>query len=558
MPNLRHSRRNTVSRRIPYFVLMTVALLVAAAFVSRNSQIAPTAQAVSTTLVISQFQVAGASASDEFIELHNVSNSDFNLNGHRIVYRGATSMNDSATITSFTTDIIIPAGGYYLIAHINYDDSVAEDRTYGTVGNSGTLSGAAAGGGIAIRNGAENTGTILDSVGYGTTTNAFVETTATALPTANNSRARLLSGCQDTDNNANDFEGLTPSAPRNSATPVVTCTAPSSADLSATMTVFPRTTANIGALISWRTTVRNNGASDATGVTVTDTVPDNVTVTSISRTFPFTRSGNQITFQIGDLAAGEEASVGINARGAAAGTATNTATVAANESDPNSANNTASSSIEITAVVGVGQLFFRPGVTQGGCQNGGAVTGTIVLNGTSSGVTNVSLSDDDADNSAISSLPANVAIPAGQQSATFPITTNVVATTETATITAQTAGTTPVSQTITVRPIGITLLTLDQTSVAEGTTVNGTATLLCPASPGAIPVEVTIRLQGQPVSAGTTPTGLTPANPVVASGQQSVGFSFTAPSTAGTYIVRAATPGGASYSVTLQVGVFLD
>jgi predicted extracellular nuclease len=175
--------------------------------------------APSTTIVISQFQVAGGTAADEFVELHNVGSTSFDLNGHRLVYRSAAGTTDVA-IVNWAATTNIPAGGYYLIAHTSYDGTPAADLTF-NLGATGSF--AAAGGGFAIRNGAVNTGTIIDSVGYGTATNAFVEGAVETVPAANNSSARLNNGCTDTDNNANDFATLTPSAPRSSATTPVTC-----------------------------------------------------------------------------------------------------------------------------------------------------------------------------------------------------------------------------------------------------------------------------------------------------------------------------------------------
>jgi endonuclease G len=81
----------------------------------------------------------------------------------------------------------------------------------------------ATGGGLAIRNGALNTGIIIDSVGYGSATNAFIETAATAAPAANTGQARLNVACQDTDNNANDFLNVNPAQPRNSGTTPNVC-----------------------------------------------------------------------------------------------------------------------------------------------------------------------------------------------------------------------------------------------------------------------------------------------------------------------------------------------
>jgi endonuclease G len=75
----------------------------------------------------------------------------------------------------------------------------------------------AAGGGLAVRNGVLNSGVIYDSVGYGTATNAFIEGAPAAAPPTNTSQMRKSNGCQDTDNNANDFSIVNPSAPRNSS-----------------------------------------------------------------------------------------------------------------------------------------------------------------------------------------------------------------------------------------------------------------------------------------------------------------------------------------------------
>lgn len=184
------------------------------------------AQAVSASIVISQFQVAGASAADEFIELHNVGSTSFDLNGHRLVYRAAAGVSDVSLVT-WTTTTIIPAGGYYLAAAAmvgatpaGYDGEAAPDATFSHTGL-GALSGT--GGGLALRNGAANTGSIIDSVGYGTATNAFVEDTVTAAPAANLSKARKELGCQDTDNNSNDFETINPSTPRNTDSPMQLC-----------------------------------------------------------------------------------------------------------------------------------------------------------------------------------------------------------------------------------------------------------------------------------------------------------------------------------------------
>lgn len=175
---------------------------------------------VSPNFVVSQFQVAGGSANDEFIELHNISANAVDLNGYRVVYRSAGGTNDVA-FADWTTSTIVPAGGYYLIASTGYDGTITPNFTYNPTTCSCSMG--AAGGGIAIRSGALNSGVLIDSVGYGTATNAFVETAVTPAPAANAGQARLVNGCQDSDNNVNDFSTLNPAAPRNAATAPNTC-----------------------------------------------------------------------------------------------------------------------------------------------------------------------------------------------------------------------------------------------------------------------------------------------------------------------------------------------
>jgi hypothetical protein len=82
-----------------------------------ESEVNQTAEAnqVSPNLVVSQFQVAGGTSNNEFIELHNTSSSAVDLNGFRIVYRSTAGTND-VNFAEWTTSTNVPAGGYYLIA----------------------------------------------------------------------------------------------------------------------------------------------------------------------------------------------------------------------------------------------------------------------------------------------------------------------------------------------------------------------------------------------------------------------------------------------------------
>lgn len=181
-----------------------------------------TSLTVSPHLVISQFQAGGTNADDEFVEIHNTSLNPVDLNGYRVVYRSSAGTNDVGPLFAWTETTIIPAGGYYLIASNSYDEaSVVADKTWNTSACACSLSGT--NGGLAIRQGANNTGAIIDSVGWGAATNIFVETTTTSAAGNNNSKVRNNNGCSDSDNNSNDFATQTPSAPRNSSTTPFTC-----------------------------------------------------------------------------------------------------------------------------------------------------------------------------------------------------------------------------------------------------------------------------------------------------------------------------------------------
>ncbi|MEZ5427141.1 MAG: DNA/RNA non-specific endonuclease [Pyrinomonadaceae bacterium] len=205
---------------LPSFFALVIGLTLVFRPASAESEMPPAATLVSPDIVISQFQTAGGNANDEFIELHNTSGNSVDLNGYRLVYRSAGGVND-VLFVEWTTSTIIPAGGYYLITSSGYDGAVPGDITYdpGTC----TCAMSASGGGLAVRFGAVNTGVIIDSVGYGSATNAFIETAVTGAPPANSGQARAMTACQDTDDNSADFSTLTPSAPRNSSTTPNSC-----------------------------------------------------------------------------------------------------------------------------------------------------------------------------------------------------------------------------------------------------------------------------------------------------------------------------------------------
>ncbi len=136
-------------------------------------------------------------ASNEFVELVNAGSSAADVGGFKVAYRASAGSSDIslATIPAGTT---IPAGGFYLLAGSGYLGSHTPDQTFST-------SLAATGGGIAVR---DTGGVILDSVGYGDATNAFVEAHAATAPPATaapgSSSGRIPDG-HDTNDNSADF-----------------------------------------------------------------------------------------------------------------------------------------------------------------------------------------------------------------------------------------------------------------------------------------------------------------------------------------------------------------
>jgi len=115
------------------------------------------------------------------------------------------------------------------------------------------------------------------------------------------------------------------------------------ADLAITKTADP-IDAVIGEQVTYSLEVTNNGPDDATGVTVTDDLPEQVAFVSD------TCGGANAppwTWQIGDLGVGDTATCELTVTVVAAGEITNTSTVTGNEPDPDGSNNEASSTVTV-------------------------------------------------------------------------------------------------------------------------------------------------------------------------------------------------------------------
>jgi uncharacterized repeat protein (TIGR01451 family) len=131
---------------------------------------------------------------------------------------------------------------------------------------------------------------------------------------------------------------------------------PSGADLAITKSASRTVTS--GDQLTYTLTVTNKGPLDATGVTVTDSLPSSVHFNSVASTQgtcvrstttkPAPKDGT-VTCKLGNLANGAKATITIIVTATTPGTLTNTAGVSGTETDPDTTNN---SSTATTTVVG--------------------------------------------------------------------------------------------------------------------------------------------------------------------------------------------------------------
>jgi uncharacterized repeat protein (TIGR01451 family) len=96
--------------------------------------------------------------------------------------------------------------------------------------------------------------------------------------------------------------------------------------------------------------VVNQGASAATGLVVTDALPDGVTVQSMASTAGLcARDGSVVTCRLVSLSSGETATISIAVTPTISGTITNTASVVANEPDPDLDDNVTTHDVAVTS-----------------------------------------------------------------------------------------------------------------------------------------------------------------------------------------------------------------
>ncbi|MDZ7345077.1 MAG: lamin tail domain-containing protein, partial [candidate division KSB1 bacterium] len=239
-------------------------------------------------ILISEVQVAGADAGDEFIELYNPTDWEVNISNWSIQYlSGAATSTAQAVKKNFESGSVIGARSYFLIARgLNasgtdgYTGSRRQDLSHRTFSLSGVANGATI---FLARNqeiisGADDPD-IVDRLAYGSGDGLVAESAAAPLPAAGQSLERKAwisgacvsasgenefsgNGC-DTDNNANDFEIRSTPYPQNLANLPETRSAPQILNLSATYS-----SSMMNADFSWTLSADARGATSTNIYTI--------------------------------------------------------------------------------------------------------------------------------------------------------------------------------------------------------------------------------------------------------------------------------------------------
>ena len=147
--------------------------------------------------VVNEVMTGGtSSASEELVEILNPCGHALALEGARVLYQSATG-GTQRTLVTWEVGAVLAAGGRLL--YVTSQLGGPADGEFAS-GLSGT------GGGVAV---ADATDVLIDGVGWGTATNAFVEGSAAPAPPAGAVIARIPDGA-DSDDNASDWQQVSP------------------------------------------------------------------------------------------------------------------------------------------------------------------------------------------------------------------------------------------------------------------------------------------------------------------------------------------------------------
>ncbi|MDD4412251.1 MAG: lamin tail domain-containing protein [Patescibacteria group bacterium] len=169
------------------------------------------------SLLLSEVKIGGGpgKTAEDYVKICNVSTDSVDLKGNRLVKRTKTGTSDTG-LKSWTDSVSVAPNSCHVWANSNYATAInADSSTSGTLAEDNCL---------AIRNGAEDTGSIIDALAWGECT-SLMEGQGVLNPEATQIIKRTNN--QDTDNNSADFtlvsvEGLPEASSTASTTETVT------------------------------------------------------------------------------------------------------------------------------------------------------------------------------------------------------------------------------------------------------------------------------------------------------------------------------------------------
>lgn len=163
----------------------------------------PDAAPCDAVLTINEVQPAGpAGPDDEFVEIHNPGDCALSVEGYTLFYRSDDGTEDHLVWSAASGQTMQP-GQFFVVG--GKDFTGGADFPMGP-----NVALGASGGGLGL----EKDDVLVDSMGWGDATNAYVEGSAAPAPSADRSVGRFPDGT-DTGNNGADFVELSPS-PRKS------------------------------------------------------------------------------------------------------------------------------------------------------------------------------------------------------------------------------------------------------------------------------------------------------------------------------------------------------
>ena len=165
---------------------------------------------------------------------------------------------------------------------------------------------------------------------------------------------------------------IVPGLTTNTATMAVVVANANSADMSIVKTASPSPSVAEGDPLTYTLAVTNNGPANATNVTVIDTLPAAVTYLGVVPTNSCSEAGGTVTCLLGTLNSGNTETVTILTLATTPGSASNTATVSADQADPNPTNNTSTQVETITASTAIKLKSFVARVSKN--KNGASQT----------------------------------------------------------------------------------------------------------------------------------------------------------------------------------------